>query len=192
MTGEELDLWVDAGRAGGDWAFALLWQSLSPGVLGYVRARGAADPEDVTSEVFLAAFQGISTFEGNGARFRSWLFTIAHHKAVDAQRRGPAVHERLTGEVTDDRAVASAEQDAFARLGDQNVHRLLGLLTEEQREVILLRIIGELSLEETATVVCKPVGSVKQLQRRGLARLRRSMARPAVTSPASAAIALVR
>lgn len=192
MTGDELDLWVDAARAGGSWAFGHLWQALSPGVLGYVHARGVSDPDDVTSEVFLAAFQGVGGFEGDGARFRSWLFTIAHHKAVDAVRRGPALRERLTGDVPDARTVVSAEETAFDHLGDDTVRELLDLLTDDQRDVVLLRVVGELSLEETATVLGKPVGAVKQLQRRGLARLRRNIEVPAVPSAAAAAIAWVR
>ena len=88
MTAEDLDRWVDAARAGGGWAFGQLWEALSPGVAGYVRGRGAPDPDDVTSEVFLAAFQRIAAFQGGGAAFRSWLFTIAHHKAVAPRRRG--------------------------------------------------------------------------------------------------------
>ena len=192
MTGEQLDLWVEAARAGGAWAFGHLWEALSPTVHGYVRGRGAPDPDDITSEVFLAAFQRLDSFEGNGAQFRSWLFTIAHHKAVDAVRRGPAVRERLVDDVLDDRTVASAESDALDRLGDDAVRGLLDLLTDQQREVVLLRVVGELTLEETAQVVGRPVGSVKQLQRRGLARLRRNITSPAVPSAPDAAIAWVR
>jgi RNA polymerase sigma factor (sigma-70 family) len=192
MTGDDLDLWVDTARVGGAEAFALLWQALSPGVLGYVRGRGVPDADDVTSEVFLAAFQRIPTFEGDGSAFRSWLFTIAHHKAVDAVRRGPVLREHLMEDVLDERTTASAEHDALSRLGDEAVRDLLDLLTDDQRDVVLLRVVGELSLEETAVVVGKPVGSVKQLQRRGLARLRRSIGGPAVSSPAAAAIAWVR
>jgi RNA polymerase sigma-70 factor, ECF subfamily len=189
MTGEDLDLWVDAARAGGGWAYALLWQALSPGVLGYVRGRAVPDADDVTSEVFLAAFQRIGQFEGDGPAFRSWLFTIAHHKAVDAVRRGPAVREQLTEHVHDDRTTASAEHDALSRLGDEAVRDLLDLLTDDQRDVVLLRVVGDLSLEQTAHVLGKPVGSVKQLQRRGLARLRRNLVAAPVTSPAAEAIA---
>jgi RNA polymerase sigma factor (sigma-70 family) len=192
MTGEQLDVWVDAARAGGTWAFGHLWESLSPTVHGYVRGRGVPDPDDTTSEVFLAAFQRLDSFEGDGAQFRAWLFTIAHHKAVDAVRRGPAVREQLMEAVDDDRPVASAETAALDRLGDDAVRELLDQLTDEQREVVLLRVVGELSLAETAQVVGRPVGSVKQLQRRGLARLRKNLSSPAVTSAPPAAIAWVR
>jgi RNA polymerase sigma factor (sigma-70 family) len=83
---KDLDSWVQAARVGGEWAFSLLWEDLSGPVAGYLRARGVHDVEDVTSEVFLAAFKGIRGFQGNGDSFRSWLFTIAHHRSVDAIR----------------------------------------------------------------------------------------------------------
>src|SRR3954447_11842587 len=89
----DLDLLVDAARASGRWAFGRLWEELSPAVAAYLRRRGVRDAEDVTSDVFLAAFRGIAGFEGDGAAFRAWLFTIAHHKGVDFIRRGPHAHE---------------------------------------------------------------------------------------------------
>jgi RNA polymerase sigma-70 factor (ECF subfamily) len=192
MTDENLDLLVGAAVAGGGWAFAQLWEQLSPSVLGYLRGRSVPDPEDVTSEVFLAAFQRVGGFRGDGAQFRAWLFTLAHHKGVDAVRRGPARRELLADEVPDGRRAASAEDDAMVGFGTQEVRRLLATLTVDQREVVLLRIVGELSLDETATVLGKPVGSVKQLQRRGLARLRREIEREPVTCAATTAMTQAR
>lgn len=192
MVGEELDLLVVAARAGGSWAFARLWTQLSPGVAAYLRARGARDADDLTSEVFLAAFQRLGRFDGNGAAFRSWLFTIAHHKSVDTMRRGAGRHEVLAPDVDDGRRARSAEDEAIDGIGDGEVARLLALLTDDQRHVLLLRVVGQLSLEETAHVVGKPLGAVKQLQRRGLARLRREIEAPAVTPARSPAIAWLR
>jgi len=188
--GPELDLLVTAARAGGSWAFAALWEELAPVVLGYVRARGAPEPEDVTSEVFLAAFARIGSFAGDGRAFRSWLFTIAHHKAVDAVRR-PA-RDVPAGVLDDGRTTGSAEDEALARLGDANARRLLAVLTDDQRDVLLLRVIGDLSLEETAAVLGRPVGAVKSLQHRALGRLRKKVAAPtsaaAVSRDTAAAI----
>lgn len=188
--GPELDLHVAAARAGGSWAFAALWEELSPVVFGYVRARGAAEPEDVTSEVFLAAFARIGSFAGDGRAFRSWLFTIAHHKAVDAVRR-PA-RDVPAGVLDDGRTTGSAEDEALARLGDANARRLLAVLTDDQRDVLLLRVIGDLSLEETAAVLGRPLGAVKSLQHRALGRLRKHVAAPtsgaAVSRDTAAAI----
>jgi RNA polymerase sigma-70 factor (ECF subfamily) len=189
VTGPELDLLVAAARAGGGWAFGRLWEEISPVVHAYVRGLGAADPDDTTSEVFLAAFRRIGRFEGDGRAFRSWLFTIAHHKAVDGWRRGAATREVPTDRVEDRRTAPSAEDAALDRLSGETVHELLATLTREQRSVVLLRVVGELSLEETAAVVGKPVGAVKALQHRALLRLRRHMIDQAVSTGAPDAIA---
>ncbi|MCY7372983.1 MAG: RNA polymerase sigma factor [Spirochaetaceae bacterium] len=181
---EDLDLLVDAARAGGGWAFARLWEVLSPVVASYLRGRGTRDPEDVASEVFLAAFQRIGRFDGDGAAFRAWLFTIAHHKGVDALRRGPN-REVLMEELDDGRRHPSAEDTAIGRLGEEAALRRLDVLTDDQRAVILLRVVGDLSLAETALILGKPVGAIKALQHRALERLRTRPPRPAV-SPGAA------
>lgn len=168
-----LDLLVDAARAGGGWAFGRLWSELSPTVHAYVRARGARDPDDVTSEVFLAAFTRIAGFDGDGRAFRSWLFTIAHHKSVDAVRRR---RDHLEIDDADGRPVDSAEDAALSRLGSAAALARLDELTEDQRAVLLLRVVADLSLEETAAALGKPVGAVKSLQHRALGTLRRGLA----------------
>jgi len=173
---DDLDGLVDAARAGGDWAFARLWQELSPAVAGYLRARGVAEADDVTSEVFLAAFQGITTFDGNGARFRSWLFTIAHHRGVDSLRRQTRlVREVEYAEDDDQRTVSSAEDTAMINVRAAETRALLSRLTPEQREVVVLRFVADLSLEEVAEITGRRLGAVKQLQRRGIAGLRRHL-----------------
>lgn len=189
MSGDDVDLLVGAARAGGAWAFGRLWERFSPVVHGYLRARGVRDPEDVTSEVFLAAFRRVGDFEGDGRAFRAWLFTIAHHMAVDAVRRGPHRHESPVDVVEDGRSSPSAEESALAALGGADVDRLLATLTPDQRDVLLLRVVGDLSLEETASAVGKPVGAVKQLQHRALATLRRRISEQAITPGATTAIA---
>ena len=56
-------------------------------MLGYLRANGAPDPEDVLSEAFLQVARDIGGFEGDQESFRAWVFTIAHHRLIDARRR---------------------------------------------------------------------------------------------------------
>ena len=187
---DDLDALVDAARAGGGWAFGRLWETLAPVVAAYLRARGVRDADDATSEVFLAAFRGIGRFEGDGAAFRSWLFTIAHHKGVDAHRRS-ARRDLLTGggrpggdeELVErsGRRAPSAEDEAMVLIGTEEALRRLAVLTEDQRAVLLLRVVAELSLAETAQVLGRPVGAVKALQHRALARLRK--VQPLAVSP---------
>lgn len=172
-----------AARAGAGWAFARIHEELAPAVAGYARLRGSADPDGLTSEVFLGAFRNLGDFTGDEDDFRSWVFTIAHRRVIDERRRASArpdtveldrrQHEGAGGDV---------EAEALAALGDERIHELLGVLTEDQRDVILLRIIGDLSVEETAETVGKSAGAVKQLQRRGLEALRRQLEREGITS----------
>ena len=175
---DELDLLVAAARSGGGWAFGRLWEQLAPSVAAYLRGRGVRDADDVTSEVFLAAFRGIGRFQGDGVAFRSWLFTIAHHKGVDVHRR-PATREVLVdavgagaGHGLESTPARSAEDVAMEQIAGDVAVRQLAKLTEDQRVVLLLRVVADLSLAETADVLGKPVGAVKALQHRALARLR--------------------
>ncbi len=75
-----------AAHAGAGWAFQRLWQTYAGAVTGYLRLQGAAEPEDLTSEVFLGAFRSIRGFNGGESAFRSWLFTIAHRRLLDSRR----------------------------------------------------------------------------------------------------------
>lgn len=175
------DALVAAARNGGGWAFERLWERLAPTVAAYVRARGVADADDVTSEVFLAAFARIGDFAGDGVQFRRFVFTLAHHKAVDDIRRrfGPRVPrtQELDAE-NDPRRAASAEDEALRDLYGARTQQLLDLLPDAQREVLLLRIVAELDVAEVAQLLGRSHGAVKQLQHRALITLRRH-SRPA-------------
>lgn len=167
---------VAAARAGHAWALTEIWQRHSPAVLGYLRGRGVPDAEDMTSDVFVSVFERIGKFHGDDSDLRAFVFTIAHHRLVDdvrrRTRRGPAVAYDADA---DARTHPSAETEALDRLTDRRVRELLEELSPDQREVLLLRVIADLSLEQTADVVGKRVGAVKALQHRALAALRRLM-----------------
>ncbi|GAW51878.1 MULTISPECIES: RNA polymerase sigma factor [unclassified Nocardioides] len=173
-------------RLGEGQAFAELWRRHAPRVAGFVRAGGARDVEEITSDVFTAAFGGIGRFEGDEAGFVALLMTIARRRVIDERRRR---HRRVAIEPwqhdRDVTAAGSVEDDAVARVSVGELAEHLARLTQDQREVVLLRLVGDLSLEQTATVMGKRVGTVKSLQRRGLDALRRSLAaHPQVTRPA--------
>jgi RNA polymerase sigma-70 factor (ECF subfamily) len=87
-------------------------------------------------------------------------------------RRGPWL---TLDEVGADRAVPSAESTALALLADDRVGELLRGLTPDQRSVLALRVVADLSLEETAAVLGREVGAVKSLQHRALVRVRRNL-----------------
>lgn len=164
-------------RAGEEAAWAEVYDALAPQVLGYVRARGALDAEEVLGDVFLHIARGIGTFEGDGSGFRSWVFVIATSRLLDERRRlrrkptdplESDAEERLGGPAD---VEADVEQSAAA----DEVQALLSVLTPDQRTVVQLRIFGELTSQEIADAIGKPVGAVKALYRRGLGALRREL-----------------
>lgn len=174
---------LTAARANAPWAFERIYSELAPAVAGYLRLRGAADPEGTTNEVMLGVFRGLPGFEGDTAGFRSWVFTIAHHRLVDERRR-TSVRVKTTERVKDhhEPAGGDVELEAVAGLDEDWIRDLLEQLTDEQRDVILLRVLADLSVDEVAGILGKRPGAVKMLQRRGLATLRRLLEHQGVTS----------
>ena len=156
-----------------DLCFEAVYRRFAPGVLGYLRARGVEDPEAVTQEVFIAVLPKIGKIIGGEDGIRTLLFSIAHARAVDQHRvrvrRFPTVEydPKLDG-----RSTSSAEEIMLTQADREATVALLAALKTEHREVLLLRIVADLPLEQVAKVMGKSVGSVKQLQRRALLALR--------------------
>jgi RNA polymerase sigma-70 factor (ECF subfamily) len=174
---------LEAAREGNEAAWAEIYGELSPRVLGYLRGSGAPEPEDVLSEVFLEVARDLGKFEGDERRFRAWVFTIAHHRMIDARRRGGRRPVELFAEPPEPRtgSVSDAADEALARIGAEEVQRVLDALSPDQRAVILLRVLGDLSVQQTAAALGRRQGAIKQLQRRGLAALSRALQREGVT-----------
>ena len=141
----------------------------------YLRGQGVADPDGLANDVFLRVFTNLGTFAGSEESFRSWVFAIAHNRLVDDRRqaaRRPQIGDRPLPEQA---WAGSTEVEALTRLGTERVERLLEELTPDQRDVLLLRIVADLTVEQVAQALDKPPGAVKQLQRRGLVALRRRL-----------------
>ena len=165
-----------AAQSGATWATTTLWREYSPSVAGFARGRGSRDPEDLASEVFLTVFDTLSTFEGTESEFRSYIFSIAYRRLVDElrqrARRGETVQWLPENDV---RSEPSAEDAADERFADASVLALLDGLPEEQRNVMVLRIVSDLTVEQIAEVLGKKPGAVKALQRRALNSLRKKV-----------------
>jgi RNA polymerase sigma-70 factor (ECF subfamily) len=115
-------------------------------------------------------------FTGGERELRAWVFTIAHHRLLDdarSRRRRPV--EPAGAAVGSDVAGPAADEQALEAVASQRVRQVLGRLAGDQQAVLLLRILGDLTVEEVARVLGKRVGAVKALQRRGLAAARREL-----------------
>jgi RNA polymerase sigma factor (sigma-70 family) len=173
---------LHAARAGAPWAFERLYGDLAPVVAGYLRVQGAAESEDLTSEVFLGVFTGIDSFEGSETQFRSWVFTIAHRRLVDERRRLARRRWSPAGDLAElDQTGGDVEADALDVLGSQRVVEWCGGLSPDQRDVLVLRVVGDLTVEQVAAIVDKSPGAVKALQRRALTSLRQQLEKEGVT-----------
>lgn len=165
-----------AAQRGQPAALRMLYDRYARVVAGYLRARGVRDVDDLASEVFLNAFGSLGKFAGGSNDFRAWILTIAHHRWVDDQRRSARRVETTDYDPGhDDRLTGSAEDEVLDRLALERVHERLSTLAPDQRDVLVLRVVGDLTIEQIAAVLGKRVGAVKALQRRGLAALRRAM-----------------
>jgi RNA polymerase sigma factor (sigma-70 family) len=177
----DLTVDVDAARAGSVAAFERLYRSTAPSVAGYLRWHGASDPEGLANEVFLQVHRNLAGFVGDGERFRSWLFTVAHHRMIDDRRqmsRRPRIDDGT--EVDEAALVGDVESDALAELGHDRLHALLETLSPDQRSVLLLRVVADLPIDAVATALGKRPGAIKALQHRALASLRRQLEREEV------------
>jgi RNA polymerase sigma factor (sigma-70 family) len=154
-----------------------LYESVAGRVAGYLRAHGSREPEDLTSEVFLRVFDHLRDFAGDEAGFHSWIFTIAHRQLIDEHRRQgrrPQTVE-LSEPVTESASGGNAESDALRAIEDHNLVDVLALLAPDQRDVLTLRVVADLTVEQVAEVLGKSRGAVKSLQHRGVAALRRRL-----------------
>ncbi len=170
------DVLVAAQRGDGD-AFAVIWRELSPSVAGYLAARGVVDSDGMTSDVFLTLLPRLPKLTGGVAGLRTFVFSVAHARLVDDARgraRRPASVEFDPKD--HDGAAASAEQEAMTRVDTARVLALLDRLSPDYRDVLALRVVADLGVDQTAAVMERSVGSVKQLQRRALLALRAELA----------------
>ena len=170
---DDFDSVLVGARAGADWAWERIYRAFAPAVTGYLRAQNAAEPEDVAGEVFVQVVRDIDRFAGDERAFRAWLFTIVHRRLIDERRRRtrrpqvpvePATLARVAP------AGGDVREEALAGIEGERVRAILAELPPDQRTVLLLRIVGDMTIDEIATAIGKRVGAVKALQRRGLRR----------------------
>jgi RNA polymerase sigma factor (sigma-70 family) len=161
-----------AAKNGAEWAWGAIYRELAGTVSGYLANRGAAEPEDLTSETFLQVARNISSFNGDESAFRSWVFVIAHRRLIDSRRARQRRPETITlPDPTGGGVGGDVEVEALNRLTTVELQSAFEKLSDSQSDVLSLRIIGQLTLEETASVLGKRVGAVKAAQRRGLLAL---------------------
>jgi RNA polymerase sigma-70 factor (ECF subfamily) len=165
-------------------------------VLPYCRTRLARHPrvigsaEDVAQDICLAVLTALTRYQLRGLSFRAFVYGIAAHKVTDAFRAAVRDRSEPMAEV-DDTAMDQdgPEQRVLQAEQSERLGRLLAVLSDRQRETLVLRVVIGLSAAETAQIVGSTPGAVRVLQHRALACLRAALASDSLSSSDSAASA---
>jgi RNA polymerase sigma factor (sigma-70 family) len=166
---------LDRARSGDPRGFEEIYAHLAGSITRFAHSRNAEDPEGLTNDVFLAAFGHLDAFAGDEDDLRGWIFTIARNKLIDDARRRSRRPQPVDDPVDDDVPDVNGGSVESDVIGGDWVDEQLAILTDEQREVLLLRVVGGLTVSEIAQVTHRTIGSVKALQRRALRQLQKHL-----------------
>ena len=176
---ERVSALVELAQRGDSEAFGMLYERYVDVVYRYVYVRvgGQALAEDITSETFLRALRRMDSFSWQGRDIAAWFITIARNLITDNAKSARFRMEVTTADMLDaDRRVDAPDQEVLDRLRDQRLLEAVKGLKPEQAECVVLRFLQGLTLAETAKVLGKSEGAVKQLQLRAVRALHRELA----------------
>jgi RNA polymerase sigma-70 factor (ECF subfamily) len=176
MDDETLDRLVANAKRGDSQAFGQLFDEYAGPIHRFIASRvnSPSDAEDLTQLVFVKALEALPRYEARGIPFGGWLFRLARNAIID-QIRTRRDHLPLVTALTRETDDAGPEATAALRDDLDRVAQALTELTDDQREVIELRFFAGLSVLETAVAMGRQEGTVRGLQFRAIAALRRSL-----------------
>ncbi len=182
--GPEFESVLCAAQAGAEWAVDVLFREYQPALLRYLRGCEPRAADDLAGEVWMALAPKLATFMGDEAGFRGWLFTVARRRLMGYRRQAagrrtaPVPGEHFDGfAATDDPAA-----EGLAYLAAQEaIDRLVAHLSEDQAEVVLLRVVADLSVTEVARITGRTPGAVRVMQHRALRKLAETFSEQPVT-----------
>ncbi len=164
---------VSEAKAGSRSALEEIFRAHQPALLRYLGVRAADLADDVASQTWVSVAESISRFEGGGESLRGWILTIGRRRLVDEyRRRGRRLDD--SGEVPDVAGGVTPEDVVASRVGW--AQRLVSQLPPRQADVVMMRVIGGLSVDEVATATGLTRANVRVLSHRGLARLQELVA----------------
>ena len=187
MIGDDFASVLACAQAGDEAAFARLWRDLNPALVRYL-ALGGDPAEDIASDTWATVVKGLRRFSGDEPAWRAWVFTTARRRAIDAGRRRARSAEReVAWRQWQVESVGADPADSVTeRMDTDAALRVLGQLSPLQAEVIALRVLTGLPVDQVAEIVGRSPGAVRVAAHRGLRRLEQILTARGVT-PASAA-----
>lgn len=171
---DHFDELVQAARHGDQEAVADLFTELHPRLVRFLRARSGHDAEDLAGEVWMAVAKRIEHFEGDWDDFRKWFFAIARRRVADHHRSDRRRRTILEANLVDGFPTAGhgSDEPALDRLSGERAATLVAsVLSPEQAEVVLLRVLGDLDADQVGAIMQRSPGWVRVTQHRALRRL---------------------
>ena len=171
MTDDEFAATIVQAQRGDPDALGRLWRAYNPAVVRYLAGRGARSPQDTASTVWVEVARGLGRFRGQSSHFRGWLFTVARCRHIDELRSPRSRRECLTTEVPDVVATADLTERVDGNLDLQAILGVVRQLPADQCDAVLLRVVADLDVAQTAKLLGKSQGAVRVLTHRGLRNL---------------------
>jgi RNA polymerase sigma-70 factor (ECF subfamily) len=175
-TIEDFEQVLEAASAGTEWAAAILFDALQPSLLRYLRWEEPGAADDLAGETWLAVAERIQDFVGDERALRAWVFSVARRRLADHRRRGarrrtqPVAPQDLL-EVPGGEDPADVVLEALS--AQQAIDHLVATLSPGQAEVLVLRVVARLSVDDVAQILGKRPGTVRVIEHRALRRLSR-------------------
>jgi RNA polymerase sigma-70 factor (ECF subfamily) len=170
---------IQLAKQGNAEAFGVLYDRHYDAVYrySYYRVSDATMAQDLTSEVFVRMVDKLDTYRVKGRPLLAWLYTIARNLITDMHRQKEKAMQVPLEEAT---TIGQDGRQELARGVDQQLQAdclasALEHLTEEQRQVILLRFMEDYRNGQVARILDKSEGAIKALQHRALKSLRRAL-----------------
>ncbi len=138
------------------------------------------ESNDLVQDIFLKVWKNLKKFDPEKS-FKAWIFTIARNTVFDWLRKQKSIV--FSDLDTEDQSFAEtiadtepiADEVLFQKENQDALNRAIGELSEETRELVLLRLGEELTFDEIAEIVGKPMNTVKSKYRRALLELKRKL-----------------
>jgi len=155
-------------------ALTWLYQTYYPKVYNYalIHLGDVPTAEDLASDVMVKVLESLKEYQFRGIPFAAWVFRIARNRIIDIHRR-----RKRRGEVELNENIVAGREDPSAlaerALDRSQLQAALLLLTEEQRQAVVLKLVQGFDNASVAEILGRSEGAVKSLQHRALASLRR-------------------
>lgn len=189
MIGDDFASVLASAQEGDESAFARLWRDLNPSLLRYLSLSGEP-ADDIASDTWVTVVSKLGRFRGDESAWRAWVFTTARRRAIDAARRRARANQReiAWGQWQVEAIGVDVDDSLSTQLDTEAALRLVGQLSPLQAEVIVLRVLTGLSVDEVARIVGRSPGAVRVAAHRGLRRLEQILTAPGVTPAGTATL----